>query len=286
MANCGWHMDAKQDANCSYTLTRGKRSLRNWVKQQDLNQTIRGGSWQGNLLLRRICSIRALCIRKNITSQQIKSQHSCFPHWVLFITKKSNDFFSPMENVNTVDDRQFWEATSVLYGETWSAAPKITAVETQTRSHLSNWLGKRRKLDCWLELSWSHLRQQGSNRAVTHGLGQAGGHRSQGAGGQQINLCPLKSWKAFLMQPIPEGSTIGTLVPVTSLAPMQSHPTGVCHIPDASYLCSTLRVQARAYYTATLSRLSKPPHWKINSKGEWWITETPSEIIPSLLIQA
>lgn len=105
--------------------------------------------------------------------------------------------------MNTEDDRQFWEATSVLYGETWSAIPKITDVETQTRSHLSNRLGKRKKLVCWLVLSWSHLRQQGSDRAETRGLSHAGEGRSQEARCQQIILCPLQGWTAFFTAPSP-----------------------------------------------------------------------------------
>lgn len=161
-----------------------------------------------------------------------------------------------MENVNTKDDRQFWEATSVLYGETWSAVPKITRVETQTRSQLSNRLGKRRKLYCWLELSWSHLMQQGSNTWVEPGW------RTQISGGRVSadNSVPSVGLKSiFYGTSVPEESTIGTLAPVPSLALMQSHPTGVCHIPDTSYFCCILKVQARAYYTATLSRLPKNP---------------------------
>ena len=143
-----------------------------------------------------------------------------------------------MENVNTEDDKQFWEATSVLYGETWSAIPKITDVETQTKSHLSNWLDKMRKHNCLLELCWSHFRQQGSNRAEADGLSQTGNHRSKEAGCQQITLCPQQvAEKHLLWHPIPEGSTIETLALVPSLALMQSQPTGICLSPAGPHHC-------------------------------------------------
>lgn len=102
-----------------------------------------------------------------------------------------------MENLNTEDDRQFWEATSVLYGETWSAVPKIAAVEIQTRSHLSNRLGKRRKLDCRLELSWSHLRQQGSNTWAEPGW------RTQISGLSGDNSVPFARLKSIFYAPSP-----------------------------------------------------------------------------------
>jgi len=63
----------------------------------------------------------------------------------LLITKKSDDFSSSMENVSTEDDTQFWEETSILYGETPSARPKIADVETQLKLQPSNQPCSRRQ---------------------------------------------------------------------------------------------------------------------------------------------
>lgn len=50
-----------------------------------------------------------------------------------------------MENVSTEDDTQFWEETSILYGETPSARPKIADVETQLKLQPSNQPCSRRQ---------------------------------------------------------------------------------------------------------------------------------------------